>query len=283
MGSENSMTADPQSLTPDVPPRSARSRSAEASSSLADEAATRLGQAGTVLLYPQMRFPPLPCLGNAATRELRSANTLNAALKGRDIECYRNLAARSRNGFTMASFAPLNSRQWPLPVTFLRGATEAYPLIRRTDVTQPNDSIRASAMLMKCVGWGIILLGPVAALTYAPGFFWGELPHGFPLIGPAHPPSPYAGAHPYIFMILALYLAWAILLIQGAKDPVAAKSLFDWGILANLMHGALMSVQAFVYPNEHAHMWADVPLLFAISAMMWRWHPSRTRLGDLTR
>ena len=142
-------------------------------------------------------------------------------------------------------------------------------------MNEPSQPLRASALVMKLVGWGTILGGPIAVLAYAPGFFWGELPHGFPLLGPAHPPSPYAGAHPYIFMIFALYIAWAILLIRGAKDPKAAASLFDWGILANLMHGLLMVYQAFAYPNEHAHLWADIPLLFAISAAMWFWHPNR--------
>ena len=112
-------------------------------------------------------------------------------------------------------------------------------------------------------------------LAYAPGFFWGELPPGFPLCGPPHPPSPYNGAHPYIFMIFSLYIAWAILLIRGAKDPKAAASLFDWGILANVLHASLMVYQAFTYPNEHAHLWADIPLLFAVSAVLWYWHPNR--------
>ena len=135
--------------------------------------------------------------------------------------------------------------------------------------------LRASALLMRLVGWGTIVALPIVALAYAPGFFWGQLPPGFPLCGPPHPPSPYAGAHPYLFMMYSLYVAWAILLVRGAKDPRAAASLFDWGILANLMHGSLMAIQAFAYPNEHAHMWGDVPLLFLISAVMWRWHPNR--------
>jgi len=140
---------------------------------------------------------------------------------------------------------------------------------------EPDQHLRASALVMRVMGWGIILGGPILALAYAPGFFWGALPPGFPLIGPAHPPSHYDGAHPYIFMLFSLYLAWGILLVRGAKDPLAAVSLFDWGILANALHGLLMLFQAFTYPNEHAHLWADVPLLFAISAVMWRWHPGR--------
>ena len=135
--------------------------------------------------------------------------------------------------------------------------------------------LRASALVMRLIGWGFILGTPVAALAYAPGFLWGELPPGFPLLGPAHPPSPYNGAHPYLYMLFAVYLAWAILLVRGAKDPKAAASLFDWGILANVLHALLMVWQAFTYPNEHAHMWADIPLLFALSAVMWFWHPNR--------
>ncbi len=141
---------------------------------------------------------------------------------------------------------------------------------------EPDQRLRASAVVMRVMGWGIILGGPIVALAYAPGFFWGELPPGFPLLGPAHPPSHYDGAHPYIFMLFSLYLAWGILLVRGAKDPLAAASLFDWGILANVLHGLLMVFQAFTYPNEHAHLWADVPLLFAISAVMWHWHPGRS-------
>ena len=138
-----------------------------------------------------------------------------------------------------------------------------------------NKHLRASARLMRVVGWGVILGTPIAVLAYAPGFMWGEAPPGFPLLGPAHPPSPYAGAHPYIFMIFAMYIAWAILLIRGAKDPKAAASLFDWGILANILHGLLMVYQALAYPNEHAHLWADIPFAGLLVVMMWKWHPRK--------
>lgn len=133
---------------------------------------------------------------------------------------------------------------------------------------------------MRVMGWGMILGGPILALAYAPGFFWGELPPKFPLLGPSHPPSHYAGAPPYIFMLFSLYLTWAILLVLGAKDPTAAASLFDWGILANVLHGSLMLFQAFTYPNELAHLWADIPMLFVISAVMWHSHPCRSRGHD---
>jgi hypothetical protein len=138
-----------------------------------------------------------------------------------------------------------------------------------------NKDLQHSALVMRIMGWGLIIglaLGPV---VYAPGFMWGSHPAGFPHIGPAHPESPYNGLHPYVLMMGALLLAWAILMIRGTKDPKANAALFDYGILANLLHGLVMIPQAFIYPNEHAHLWADVPLLFAASAILWIWHPNR--------
>ncbi len=128
---------------------------------------------------------------------------------------------------------------------------------------------------MRIIGWGLIVGMAAAAFIYPPGFLWGALPAGFPLIGPAHPASPLNGLHPYVFMIGVLYFAWAILLIRGAGNPRANSALFDWGILANVLHALIMIPQAFAYPNEHAHLWADIPMLLAVSAACWYWHPNR--------
>ena len=134
--------------------------------------------------------------------------------------------------------------------------------------------LRKSALVMRVVGWVLIPALLLGFILYSPGFSWGKLPEGMEL-GPAHPPSPYDGLHPYVFMLVALYLAWAILLTRGARDPRANAALFDWGILANLLHGLVMIPQAFIYPNEHAHLWADIPLVFVLCAVMWIWHPNR--------
>ena len=99
--------------------------------------------------------------------------------------------------------------------------------------------LQQSAVMMKITGWGVIAV-VVVGLVYPPGFLWGRNPAGFPFICWQHPPSPYDGLHPYVFMIGALYLAWAILMIRGATDPRANAALFDYGILANLLHAGLM-------------------------------------------
>ena len=142
-------------------------------------------------------------------------------------------------------------------------------------MSDSEKSLQRSGLVMKIMGWGVIGGSAVGALVYPPGVLWGSNPLGFPFMCWQHPPSPYDGLHPYVFMIAALYLAWAALMIRGAKDPRANAALFDFGILANLLHATVMIPQAFLYPDEHAHLWADIPALLVMCAVLWYWHPNR--------
>ncbi len=78
--------------------------------------------------------------------------------------------------------------------------------------------LRQSALVMRLTGWILIPALLLGFVLYAPGFAWGIVPEGISL-GPTHPPSPYDGLHPYVFMLVALYAAWAILLIRGRTRP----------------------------------------------------------------
>ena len=140
-------------------------------------------------------------------------------------------------------------------------------------MANPSTSARIFAPLALALDKALNLT--LLLILYPPGFFWGSLPEGFPNIGPAHPPSPFDALHPYLYMLGMLYLAFGILLIKGAKDPRRNIALFDWGILSSVLHGGIMIFQSFYYPNEHAHLWADVPMLFGIAFVMWFWYPDR--------
>jgi hypothetical protein len=129
--------------------------------------------------------------------------------------------------------------------------------------------LRKSALVMRILGWLLVVGLVPMVFIYPPGFMWGAAPEGLPLIGPAHPPSPYDGLHPYLYML--------ILLIRGAKDPHRNVALFEFGILSSVLHGLVMVPQSFLYPNEHAHMWSDVPFIFLMAAVLWIWHPNRVR------
>lgn len=146
-------------------------------------------------------------------------------------------------------------------------------------MTTGRDRTGASALTMRVLGWGVIA-GSAVAVIYPPGFLWGMHPASGPFVFWQHPASPLNGLHPYLFMMLSLYIAWAILMIRGARNPKANAALFDFGILGNIMHAGVMAPQAFFYPNEHAHLWADIPLLVLISTVLWLTHPNRRPAGE---
>ena len=143
-----------------------------------------------------------------------------------------------------------------------------------------DERLKKSATVMKVVGWLLIIGLPASLLVYPAGFLWGEsnFLHG---LGMPHPQSPYDGLHPYLFMMASLYVAWAILMIHGARDPKANAALFNWGILANLLHGLVMVPLAFLYPNEIAHIWTDIPILFILCLVLWIYHPNRATTGTV--
>lgn len=146
--------------------------------------------------------------------------------------------------------------------------------------SQMNDTrvnLQRAALVMRLVGWAISA-GVIAMLfIYPPGFLWGVEPESFPHLGPGHPPSPYDGLHPYLFMLGALYVAYGVLMIRGARNPKANAALFDFGILSSVLHALVMIPQSFYYPNEHAHLWADVPALAVVALVLWIWHPNRAQ------
>jgi hypothetical protein len=143
----------------------------------------------------------------------------------------------------------------------------------------PEQDLAKATLAMRVVGWLCLVGLPAAAVLYPPGILWGSVPldYCWPSIGPDHPPSPYHGLHPYFFMIAAMYVSYGFLMVRGARDPKRNVALFDYGIVANIVHGGIMIPQAFVYPNEHAHMWADIPFAFAVVVILWIWHPDRSR------
>ncbi len=140
-----------------------------------------------------------------------------------------------------------------------------------------EQQLRSAALAMKVIGWFLMLGLPASVLIYPPGILWGSVPleYCLPVIGPDHPASPYNGLHPYFFMVAALYVSYGFLMVRGARDPKRNVALFDFGIVSSIIHGGIMIPQAFIYPNEHAHLWADVPMLFAIAVACWIWYPDR--------
>ena len=131
--------------------------------------------------------------------------------------------------------------------------------------------------VMQVVGWFCMIGLPLSALIYPPGILWGSVSPDvpFPSIGPDHPHSPYDGLHPYFFMLVAMYVSYGYLMVRGARDPLRNIALFDYGIASSILHGGSMIPMAFYYPNEHAHLWADIPFALVLIVVLLRWHPRK--------
>ncbi len=119
----------------------------------------------------------------------------------------------------------------------------------------------ATANLMRIVGWGLIpTLLFLLLFAFPDGFAWGIE------AGTQH--------HPYVWMMLTLYVAWCYLLVRESKNPQGAGLLFDWGIIANALHGLLMVGQSLMmWEHEMAHMWGDIPVIFILVFLLSRYHP----------
>lgn len=123
-------------------------------------------------------------------------------------------------------------------------------------------NLQATALLMRILGWTLVpaLFGLI--FLYPHGFLWG-IEEG-------------TDFHPYMWMMVSLYVAWCYLLVREAKNPADAGLLFDFGIISSILHALVMIVQtAMMWEHEMPHMWADIPLLLFIALMLWWYHPKR--------
>ncbi len=123
-------------------------------------------------------------------------------------------------------------------------------------------NLQATALLMRILGWSLIPALFFFMFAYPHGFAWGL--------------ETETQWHPYVWMMLALYVAWAYLLVREAKNPADAGLLFDFGIISSILHGLVMVVLAIMmWEHEMPHMWADIPLIFAVAYVLWLYHPKR--------
>ncbi len=74
-------------------------------------------------------------------------------------------------------------------------------------------------------------------------------------------------------MLMVIYIVWGVFLLRAAGDPHRYASFLDFTMWANLVHGALMAVQA---ATELDHYWSkfltDIPFvsILALGIYLWR-------------
>lgn len=111
-----------------------------------------------------------------------------------------------------------------------------------------------------------VLFATAGFLVLGLPFMFDVWPGGFRWAHPAEHPV-------YERMIIAIYFALGLCLIPTALDPERHVMLIDFTILSSLLHGAVMTYDAFAQPHEMTHLMGDVPLLFLLAAVLIWLHP----------
>jgi hypothetical protein len=115
-----------------------------------------------------------------------------------------------------------------------------------------------------------VLFATAGFLVLGLPFMFDLWPAGFRWAHPAEHPA-------YERMIVAIYVALGLCLIPTALDPERHVILIDFTIVSSLLHGAVMTYDAFAQPHEMTHLVGDVPLLFVLAGVLIWLHPRRWR------
>ena len=86
------------------------------------------------------------------------------------------------------------------------------------------------------------------------------------------PPQP-----EYEHMIMGVYATFGVFLIMAAKDPLANTSLIWFTIWSSIVHGGIMLVQAIIDETDRVNLLGDVPALFLVAFVLWRFMPKRVQ------
>jgi hypothetical protein len=78
----------------------------------------------------------------------------------------------------------------------------------------------------------------------------------------------HTGQSEYLQMILAIYATLGIFLVLASRDPLAHRSLIWFTVWSSVVHGAVMAVQALIYPQHIGHLWGDVAALFVVAVVL---------------
>lgn len=76
------------------------------------------------------------------------------------------------------------------------------------------------------------------------------------------------GQSMYLQMILGIYATLGVFLLLAAGNPLQYLSVIWFTVWSSVVHGGIMAVQAFVYPEHHGHLYGDVPALLIIAIVL---------------
>src|SRR5215471_16676026 len=89
----------------------------------------------------------------------------------------------------------------------------------------------------------------------------------------------HAGHSDYPLMIVGVYATLGVFLLLAARSPLDNLSLIWFTVWSSVVHGSIMAFQSFEMPENHGHLFGDVPALFVIAAVLGFLTPRRDALS----
>ncbi len=85
---------------------------------------------------------------------------------------------------------------------------------------------------------------------------------------------------PMIEMMLeAVYFVWGVFFFRAAKNPIRYISFINFTIWANLVHGVVMLVQAFMMPMFLYKIFTDIAYCIVLAIGLWLLKPKGEELA----
>lgn len=72
----------------------------------------------------------------------------------------------------------------------------------------------------------------------------------------------------YEQMILGVYATLGVFLLIASRNPLQHRSLIWFAAVSSLVHGGIMAVQAINMPEEHGHLFGDIPALILVAVVL---------------
>jgi FtsH-binding integral membrane protein len=88
----------------------------------------------------------------------------------------------------------------------------------------------------------------------------------------------HTGHSDYPLMIVGVYATLGVFLLRAAPNPLDHLSLIWFTVWSSVVHASIMALQSFEMPQNHGHLFGDVPALFIIAAVLGFLTPRREAL-----
>jgi hypothetical protein len=115
-----------------------------------------------------------------------------------------------------------------------------------------NESQRLQYLRIALIVFGIIFIVGIYSLmaVWPAGWKW------------------HTGHSDYPYMIIGVYATLGVFLIRASRNPLDNLSLIWFTVWSSVVHAVIMAFQSFEAPENHGHLYGDVPALLIVALVL---------------